>query len=335
MVVRSLSFVFGALILAACSSVPDVTFADGDGGTGEGGSSGSSGSSGGPCTPTGAEICDDGVDNDCNGSVDCADPACGAFACVEPAPAGWQLVAFSAASRPPCPQGMGASKDVVSVEGDGGVSCDCSCDTGSCAAGKYSVISGNNPACTDAPQTLNTNQTTCATLPGGVGLNNGQYARITPPAVPATCPASAKANIAALAQGRTCEAAKVGLGCGGTQVCAPKVAPFEFCIARAGAQACPAGYQLRRAGASASDTRACSACVCSPTPCTGSITIFQNNACLGNSVQLAANDQCAQISGPNNPGSYRSTVTGGCQVTTTSQPSGAVTFTDEQTVCCK
>ncbi len=30
----------------------------------------------GPCTPTGPEACSDGRDNDCNGLVDCADPAC-------------------------------------------------------------------------------------------------------------------------------------------------------------------------------------------------------------------------------------------------------------------
>ena len=329
MFVRSPPSVFGALILAACRSVPDVTFADGDGGAGEGGSSA------GPCTPTGAEICDDGIDNDCNGSVDCADPACGAFACVEPAPAGWQLVAFSAASRPPCPQGTGASKDVVSIEGDGAAACDCTCGGGSCSEGQFAVRTANDATCGGAAVNLAANQVACAALPGNLDLSTGRFARVTPPAAPASCPANPTSNIAPLAQGRTCETTKVGLGCTGAQVCAPRVAPFEICVARAGAQACPAGYQLRRAGGSANDTRAGSACTCTSSPCTGSITVYQNAACGGNNAKLDATDQCAQISGPNGPGSFKSTVTGGCQVATPPQPSGALTFTDEQTVCCK
>ena len=31
----------------------------------------------GTCVPTGAENCFNGVDDDCNGHVDCDDPACG------------------------------------------------------------------------------------------------------------------------------------------------------------------------------------------------------------------------------------------------------------------
>ena len=83
----SLAFAVVAFTVVACSSLPELTFDDGDaggseGGGGEGGGGGDGGVDAKPdtagCVKTGAEICDDGIDNDCNGTADCADPACGA-----------------------------------------------------------------------------------------------------------------------------------------------------------------------------------------------------------------------------------------------------------------
>src|SRR5580698_10770098 len=59
------------------------------------------------------ENCTDGIDNDGNGLVDCADPACQpAYTCVT-APAGWTIGAFlpSVADQPgpSCPTGYAPS----------------------------------------------------------------------------------------------------------------------------------------------------------------------------------------------------------------------------------
>ena len=54
------------------------------------------------CKATGPEKCTNGVDDDCNGLTDCADPACQTqgYACAAPAPGGWDFVAFDATRRP-------------------------------------------------------------------------------------------------------------------------------------------------------------------------------------------------------------------------------------------
>ncbi len=60
--------------LVACG--PSTRNGNGDDTTIDSGSGGgSSDSGGGPCTPS-AEVCNDGLDNDCDGLPDCADPDC-------------------------------------------------------------------------------------------------------------------------------------------------------------------------------------------------------------------------------------------------------------------
>src|SRR5690349_16758394 len=119
------------VVCGACSSVPDLNFAD-DAGRTEGGP----GTSGGPCVKTGNEICDDGIDNDCNGDIDCADDACDSrYTCVDRAPDDWQLTALVEGSRPGCPTGFGDGKDVRTVTGSTGTpACGCDCGGGAACA---------------------------------------------------------------------------------------------------------------------------------------------------------------------------------------------------------
>ena len=131
--VLALAVVAGTVV--ACSSLPELTFGDGDAGGSEGGGPEGSAGEGGTdapidtagCVKSGAEICDDGLDNDCNGLTDCEDPACGGFACVTPAPDTWQLVAFVAAAPPACPTGYTAPTDLKVLSGSAMHTCPCSC----------------------------------------------------------------------------------------------------------------------------------------------------------------------------------------------------------------
>ena len=141
----------------ACGSVPDLRFDDGDAGNisaGEGGVDARRDVDPN-CKKTGPEICDDGIDNDCNGDVDCQDSACGGFSCQD-APAGWTAVGFAAAERPSCPSGESES-DLKVVSGDGSATCACSCNAvgGSCATNDFALKLTTENTCGVAPTMAN------------------------------------------------------------------------------------------------------------------------------------------------------------------------------------
>jgi hypothetical protein len=86
---------------------------------------------GGTCAP--AELCGNGIDDDCNGLTDCADPICKAagYACLPTElPAGSTLVAYypsaNGTALPACPSMYGPAQTVL-ANVDGGTSCDCTC----------------------------------------------------------------------------------------------------------------------------------------------------------------------------------------------------------------
>ncbi len=102
------------------------------------------------------EICTDGIDNDCNGLVDCADPACSpGFACVPIWPSGFTapVALFDgfadggpAPVPPPCVSPYFIdSMDEYDTPVLGPISCSCSCDIG-CSAPTVAAYTGS--ACT-------------------------------------------------------------------------------------------------------------------------------------------------------------------------------------------
>jgi hypothetical protein len=109
----------------------------------------------GGCVSQGAEDCTNGVDDDCNGKVDCADPACGAFTCIAPVPSGWLgPVALwqgpSGSAHPSCPTPFGNR-----IDANGGLNslpamCGCTC----AASGQACLATGvfhADQACGSAP----------------------------------------------------------------------------------------------------------------------------------------------------------------------------------------
>lgn len=330
----------------ACGSVPDLRFDDGDASGIEGGLDGRVVDPN--CKSTGREICDDGIDNDCNGDVDCQDRACSpAFSCQD-APPGWTAVGFAATEHPDCPFGA-TTADLRVVGGDGGASCTCSCSAvgGSCGTKNFALTLTTESTCSVAPTTANIppNAGNCTPLGASVNVPGGAFAKIAA-APPASCSATAIPSGGSLTNGRLCQAQRFGTGCAPNQVCAPRPSNgLNRCVTKTGTDACPTGFDKRStAGAIGTDGRTCTGCACAPpTPCSGgSVSVYDGSMCktVGSSQGATGiTGSCAATSDSGFSAThFKSTpATGGCAgtPTTPATPGGALTFTEQRTVCCR
>lgn len=340
----------------ACSSLPDLHF-DEDGQAPEAGGDtvATDGPKDGPvdgCKPSGPEVCDDGIDNDCNGHADCDDPACAAFQCEPPTPSGgWAPVAFADTTSASCPSGWGAQTDVKFVAGDGtDGSCVCSCSgsggaVATCNAGTTGFTLYNSNACATSTSTQNlpAQNATCTAFGTPLDAPSNTFATVTAPSGPTTCAKNTVLTKNNVADGRTCAApAKLGGGCAGGQVCAPKPAGLRYCVAKSGLNACPAPFTVRRrAGTDATDARACNdaSCNCNVAACAATVNAFSNANCTGGTnVALTSAMACpASDFGVNGKiKAYTTSVTGGCGVAAgfSAGVVGNVTFTGDETICC-
>lgn len=343
LVLASSALLSAASAVSGCSSVPELRF-DGEGGIPEGGVF-PDGAPDPNCKSTGSEICDDGLDNDCDGKIDCADNNCTAgFAC-EDAPAGWTSIAFAPAAAPACAASAAAS-DLKVAAGDGSASCSCSCagGGGSCATGAFTVTGSGESTCAVAPVTGNVPANgNCLALPTPFATQ--PFLRVTPPAPPTACTPSATVN-GPITSGRQCQAARFGTGCAANQVCAPKpAAMMANCITKPGKDVCPSGFTKRStAGTAATDNRSCSGCTCNaPVPCTGgTVSVYGNDGCKTNgNFDGAENIGAACATSQPDTGftatHYKTTPpTGGCGTPATpATAAGGLSFTGERTVCCR
>lgn len=332
------AFIGAAGLVAACGFVidPDALIAgsDGDADLG-GGGDGAAGSDAAviepTCEPTGVEVCDDGIDNDCNGSVDCADPACtDGFECVEPPPDGWAPMVLADDARPSCPEGYTGSTDVSVLQGDGTITCACNC--GSDCGATITLTKGTELTCMVTPSTDALQVNTSCTgkswdLPSGFAMatsGNG------------TCSAKDTPTKSDPTDGRTCTPPQsAAAGCPGAQRCLPKATGFARCVAKAGANKCPAAAftKQRRSGTFVKDQRACTGCSCDSTPCDVELELWTHPVCQG-SAAITITSACAANGSITKLKAYKSKVTGGCTPATPSTPIGTISFEDERTICC-
>jgi len=300
-----------------------------------------------PCTPTGAEICNDGIDNDCNLTTDCEDPACAVgFVCIPAIPSGWSAVAFSAQSRPSCPDGYPTALDVVSAPTDAST-CACACTeqtAASCAKGMVGIASMGAGACPGAPTiSLAANDSNC----GGISLatvKNGTVKIAPLPPTQGLCSGTPMGTTPSPVGGRSCDVAAVGVGCanGGACVTSPSD-PFVACIAHDSAMPCPLAFPNSSAvGTSANDTRSCTQCTCGTSAtCSGpKLTFYSDGSCSMGAHELPVTSSCDPVNDGNGHSyksyEYTADIAGGqCQTTTDSTPTGSLVLMGERTVCCQ
>jgi len=280
----------------------------------------------------GPEDCFNGVDDDCNGLADCADPACDPIAeCVTDAP-GFAL-GSSVAAGDACPAGYDApsaplNQGLIVPAGCAPCTCSVSCT--------LTLTQFDNTMCPGAPRgeyTVNEFCQSAQLLTTNYAVSPSTVADCLTSGAPRPTPYSW--SVEALFCG-----ARRGAGCAAGSACVPRLADGpRHCALAPGSPSCPAGYSLIGGAtpwyAGADDTRVCG-CGCSAAPgsCKDAVVRgYANSAsCGGAFFNLPAGSTVCGLSSTLQsivavPGPSAS-----CTVTNSSI--GSVTPRDPETLCC-
>jgi hypothetical protein len=297
---------------------------------------------------TGNEDCSNGVDDDGDGKIDCADSECGAWICAANAPTGWtgpSLLYEGDAKPPACDGSYGtiAMRGGTAASGDA-AQCTCTCSGGGSCASFLAFASGAQGNCSDAACVANVD-TSCTELSSSCLSTATSYVQTRLPPGSTSCAAPTQstsigdANWAKYALACSPGSAPRRGGCDPGNVCAPPT-PFagHFCIVKQGDQACPSGpYTDRHVYYTAiDDTRDCTACTCDQ-DCSYSWKIYDDadTSCATPLATKTAAGECVSVT----PASGKIRVgvamsgAGSC-MQNGGTATGSVSASDPYTACC-
>jgi hypothetical protein len=280
------------------------------------------------------ELCDDGIDNDGNGLIDCQDPACQPdHECVAEAPSGFSLAYVADGVQPACPGGPAPrqlySQAAPTCDLSG---CNCGPPGGSCAAsaalyttacmgGTATNVMMSAAMCyAGFPQSMSGSFTVS---------NDGVTCNATGAAGTTAAPPATQLSLCAVSTGAG--------GCGAGQVCVrrPPAGFGNVCAIAPGAQPCPTDRpQQRTAGDSFNDLRACSCGCSSVKSCANTqVSLYGNGSCNGFGGQnVTPTSKCMVFNGSVASMRLRNATPGPCQPSAVL--TGVYTVVNEQTVCC-
>jgi len=218
------------------------------------------------CVPSGSEQCFNGIDDDCSGKTDCADPACNSTATCAPSSSHiGALVPLSSA----CPTGFTNGGTLTLHQNpDKGkcTGCGCSPGTTECRATITMFTSEADCKASKNGVTAVASSTSCPAAPQREGSWDGfQTSAFT--VTPGTCTASGSASLTPptwTKDMRLCLTTTVGAGCQSGFSCVP-AAPSgtNLCSEKSGSSSCQTGFSEQIFYDGFQDSRNCSSCSCS------------------------------------------------------------------------
>ena len=281
---RSTSCAFALLAWCGCNALWGVDGLDFGAGAGGGEATATATGTGGAATSTtssgtaGGEDCQNGIDDDGDGRIDCADEDCktAGFSCAPKPPAGWEgpiRVEQGPGVASLCANPWGIEHAVGGLSASkpiGGTCPACSCAAPSGTQCGLDIVQYNDVNCNGS--TENTTFVASGTCVN-VGNQNFGPKSVKPSSamkiVAGTCAPMSSGTKQLPAAGwdvaaRLCRPTVIGSGCDGEQQCAPPGAGGKLCVAKAGTNECPPGYPKRTiVFETLADGRSCSACTCS------------------------------------------------------------------------
>lgn len=355
------------IVLAACTQDFDQFNPSGAGGTATttttststsagGGGSGAAGGATTTSTVTMGEDCLNGVDDNGDGAIDCADTACVDYECVAlPGTGTWNgpgiLYDGDPSMVPSCP----AEFPMVAMEGladpvqqDATCSaCTCStpgitCNVGILTSHGSGTCGGSSDNHTQ-PNTANM----CATI--NASANTSSYDATSPTVSAGNCTPSGGVPTVPMAQAnravRLCSVALSDAGCGASdERCVPSQVgtPFEgqVCIWRDGDTSCPNAYSNKHLFATdLNDTRDCSNCNCGGAAgfgCTVTTHVYSDGNCTNQLATVPNNGTSCVQAGQGASIDVTKTITAGSCPSSGGNPTGSVSLgANLTTVCCR
>jgi len=288
------------------------------------------------------ESCFNGIDDDCDNNIDCADPDCTAVASCEPA--GSFVFGTQSSAAANCPARFTAAATILASGLTSGPSCTgCGCTPTTTTCGQVRVLLYGNQADCDASQnpsdliditTLATTCTNVATAPwNGFSATSSAQQSCTVNGSP-TPPAPSWATTTTFCQANATSAG----GCGAGLACVPKPAGQACLVTDGAGVACPAGFSGQTLYTGISDNRTCTTCNCTATGGTcASINIDVSQGCDGSAAaSVDGAVRCGFGTGVANF-SYMfngaPTPPSSCSITSTVQ--GTVLPASPKTMCCR
>ncbi len=249
----------------------------------------------------GVEDCENGIDDDGDGLVDCADLDClhAGYSC-ESLGRDWAspaVIVKGDAGGLACPSGQPRTAlHGLTEPTPAAATCGCTCappDAGCAGAGfaaadlKCAVYCGTPIA--NVPNG-------CLTLPSSFAAGCGGSPYYAPffPVVDAGCEARATSRVPPAFAGAALVCTSDGpRGCAGGAVCMRRVPPAGSCLAAVSDVACPATHPLRTIvyDTGSVDTRDCTPCTCGPRQgavCDGNVVLYADGSCTASPQNLGA-----------------------------------------------
>ena len=274
------------------------------------------------CPGGGVENCFNGLDDDCDGHVDCDDPDCAPVAVCVPVTTAPFTYGTEEPAAAACPAHTSGGAVYVADPNGGGCTSTCSCAASGCSTTFNLTLGCGGGVNTSAPLS------SCQQVDEGSsyswGAINGTLScGQSGSAAPVTPPKLTSAVSCALT-------GAPGGGCGSGQVCVAR--GTKQCVSTGAANvACPVNYPTGMTWYSTpSDGRTCScSCGAAAAGCKDSsvgVDFFDSKSCDPTTAHAEASPYCSNA--------YQAAaVTGGCTLSV--KQTGTITFTGPSTVCCQ
>jgi len=297
----------------------------------------------------GVEDCSNGVDDNCDGHIDCDDPLCqnAGYTCTPAAPAGWSgpvaLYSIAGGTVPSC----GGAYTTLAQSGHTGLTapaatCGCTCSGATGELCFADIDYFTDSSCNNYNQSDGLPANFCV----NVGSGNGSVKGKPGVAYGGTCTPQPTKNVPGESWSNSYATCSYGgtpgtAGCGATtDLCVQSPGSGAWskpCVFQSGDVPCPTGdyggkYVFYT---STSDSRGCTNCTCNYNPgsCTANITVYTGSQCSGSTLAISTDNQCHTFAGYSSEAGTLTNTPGTCPANPVSAQ-GTDTPAGPVTVCC-